>query len=325
MSCPPSIDDIWAIYQTEMTEIVIEQERKCLCEKSSPYEGNEYLYCENCGTVLGTLIASGKEWINGNNEDGTGSNGGERCGQAFDSLLPNNSMSTFISGAGRMQTLNMWMSITYQEKIIMDLKKRLNEIVVLEGIPVSVVRNTLFMFKKMLTTVHSDGSKEIHKGKVRDGMIAVCLYYSCKNRKCNIQMEVVMRALNVDKKTFSKCCKIYFENVDSTLDKTNISSIELSERFCNELQVPFKFQKLCRNIITASEALGLLNGIAPQCVASGCIYFINSELQLNNEITKTSIINLCGISESSILKTHKILNTNKILVFNFVKNKIQNK
>jgi transcription initiation factor TFIIB len=293
---------------------------KCLCE-SLPviHETDDSLVCVNCGLVLeNVLISEEKEWRDFYSDDtGTGGSSMNRCGMPYDELLPNNSLSSMIAGNGRMQKLNMWMSMTYEEKVIIDLKKRLEGVALDKGISRSVVRHALILFKKMNNLKTKEGKKQVHRGRVRDGLIAACFYYACKNGKCNIQTNDIIISFGIDIKIFSKACKMYIENFNDDVDKTSASPSDFIIRFSNSLGISYNIQKICIKVIDACEDLMLLKNYSPQSVTSGVVYFVSIEMGL--KFSKSEISKTGDTSEDRITVIFKILRSKKVEIFNIIK------
>jgi len=299
-------------------------EYKCDCNLPEIYEEQSgEKVCIVCGIIIDkSTISSSAEWRNFKSDDGTSNFSGERCGMPHDDLLPNSSMGGKIQGSGRLQTLNKWLNYDYDENVIINIKKKLEEIVVIHDIPQSVIRGVLIMFKKILTTKNNNNKREIHRGKVKDGLLAICLYYSCKKINYNIQSSKIIEIYNIDNKIFNSCCKIYIENIDDSLDTSNNTAYSLMQRFCNELSIPFKFQKISKNILISCENLKILTDITPQSLCSGILWFLN--LETNSKLNKNIISKVCDVSETTMVKVYKILIINKGNIFNFIKNQKNN-
>lgn len=315
------LDKIWEDFDSMKYSLDTDtnEENKCLCNNnSSIIEIDDSILCENCGFVFSfSMISHEAEWRSFNTDNGF-NNSGNRCGQATDSLTPISSLSTVISGNSRLANLNMWLSIPHSEKVLMDLKKIITEIVILNQLPNSIIKNTLIIFKKLINTKNSNGQLYIYRGKNRDGLLSVCMYYASKSNNCNISSSAISKMFNIDKKTFSKCCKLYTEILsDDKIDHTSFTPSDFVERFSNKLGLSFNIQKLCKLIITASMKLQIYNNSAPQSIVAGIIYFINIEMKLN--IDKYIIAKNCDISQITIIKIYKIIEKNKTSIFNIVK------
>src|SRR4029078_6801988 len=127
----------------------------------------------------------------------------------------------------------------------------------------------------------------------------------------------ILDIFEIDNKTFSKCCKIYIEDYNPSVDKTTTISTDFIEMFSVKLGLSFNIKKLCLKILQAANDLVLLNKYSPQTVAAGVIYFVNVETGLN--LDKETIVNYCDTKFDTISIIVKILRAKKIEIFNIVK------
>jgi transcription initiation factor TFIIB len=305
------------ITEAEKNKKITKKIYTCFCESfPSVCETNEALVCNECGLILDDkLVSDEPEWRAFNDEGGA--TNASRCGAPTDELLPGCSLGTIISGRSRMQKLSMWTSVSNEEKVIIDLRNKLNDAVQSMGIPKSVIRMTLKMFKAMINKKNSDGKKQIHRGKIREGLIAACFYYACKSNLKTISTSVIINIFEIDKKIFAKCCKMYIEEFNSEIDKTSISAHDLVSEYTNSIGLSFAIQKICYKILAACTELALTSTYSPQTVVAGIIYFVSNEMKLG--IKKNLIIQVCDIKSETILMMTKILTSNRVEIFNHIK------
>jgi transcription initiation factor TFIIIB Brf1 subunit/transcription initiation factor TFIIB len=293
----------------------------CHCGNQEELITNESIVCINCGFVLdNTILSDEKEWGSFGNEDNNTGVDGNRCGGPVDDLIPKMSLSTMISGNGNIQRLNMWLSMSYDEKVMMDLRKRISNIVIVNSLPVGVTKETMILFKKLINSKNSKGKEMSYRGKIRDGLIATCLYHSCKEFNCNLLASSLTKMFEISNKILGKCSRIFIETIGKNNDKDVTTSIDFAPRFCNKLGLSFKIQKLCIKLIRACEYMNFLNNISPQTLVSSIIQFISIEMALNIKIK--SIAEECGTSITTITKTTKKISKNKIMLFNIVQQKL---
>jgi transcription initiation factor TFIIIB Brf1 subunit/transcription initiation factor TFIIB len=312
-------EEIWDILYANLPESKTASNvevQLCLCKYPTPYTTSESVICEECGIVLERHIMSEKsDSKNFSTEDGTGPKSMERTGGTYDDLLPVSSMSTIINGDSKMSKINMWSSIPYNEKVIILLKKQLNDIVLVNNLPTSIVYNTLVMFKKILVNKKSNGCKEIHRGRIKDGLIAFCMFYTSNTLGINLILSKILDFFKIDKKTFNKCSKIYYDSIG--VEQLDVTVQDIFIRICNQLQLPFKVQVLCKKIFKVVDSMHIFDRYAPQSIASSLVYFINKELGYTDNIDQ--VHGASGVSKSTILKIYKVLYENKIKIFNSVK------
>lgn len=315
MSINYNEQDIWNILDSNKQKETLKITLICLCEEQPDlHNTSEGVICYNCGLVLSPILSEENEHKNYSNENGIISKNNERTGMAYDPLFPVSSMSTMIAGNSKLVNINMWLSIPYEEKILLDLKRRLNEITIQHAIPNIIVYPTLVMFKKIFTNKNEDGSKEIHRGRLKEGLIAFCMYYTSKQYNINLILTQVLSIFKIDKKTYNQCSKIYYDNIG--VEKITISLEEITNRICNQLNLPYKLQCLCKKIINSMNSFHIFNRYSPNSNASSVVYFINKELGYNDILEQVSITS--GVSVSTIIKIYKVLDSNKYELYNNV-------
>ena len=320
-----NLEQIWMDVDSQLNENAENtdnEEIKCNCTSGpSIIEIDYYKMCEECGVIIDfSMISSEAEWRLFSDNDGTGNGQSKiRCGPAANPLLPVSSIGTIISGNSKMSKIHMWSSIPYSEKVLIGLKKELINIVSLYKLPNSIINLTLYLFDKINKLKNNDNKNYIFRGNNRLGIISVCMYYACKNYNCIISSSLICKIFNIDKKRFSKCCKIYTEISDKiNLDHTNYIPNDFMFILASKLDLSFDIQKIISKIIIIVEELQLFIGSAPQSIISSIIFFINKEMGLNIQINNLS--KLCDISTNIIIKNFKIIEQNKNIIYNKIKN-----
>lgn len=309
-------DNIIAIKDKSQPQISI---KKCECV---PYEDKEFIVCIKCGSVLDNLINSNKEWNNNSNENGETSKNVERSGSAPDPLMPKSSVKTVISGSNNsnISKTQKWLDsgfISYEEKVLIQHKNKLSQIISQYSIPQQVINITLYKIKEMFQTKNENGSSIIHRGKVYTGLIGVCLYYSCKEKYYNIPPSTIIEMFEINTKIFSKCCKIYCEKINPQIDNTSTTENSLITRFCGDLGISNQLEVLAIKLIKASDALYIVVGVAPQSNISGVLQFMNKKMGLEIELSKLSKVTTT--SELTIKKIAKLYLENELEIYNYVK------
>lgn len=295
----------------------------CDCEnEQNVITINNVLLCSECGLVFEDRIISDEaEWRSFQTDEGF-KDGGNRCGQASNPLAPVHSIGTFMGGNSNMSKRNFWMSLPYEEKVLFDLKKRLNQLVTLNNLPENLVNSTLLCYKKFKELNLKDEmtkTKSFRK-KNKDGVIAVCFYYVAKSsNNLKITSDYICKIFDINTKIFSKYCKIYNEFMKNNCDNDVIDNYDLAERYTVELNLSFNIQKLCKKIISVINDINLLPSVCPQAIIGSVIHFIN--IQMNLGLDKKAISFICNIGQNTIIKVYKIIDENKDGIFDLIKQK----
>ncbi|HEY9703559.1 MAG TPA: hypothetical protein V6C58_14015 [Allocoleopsis sp.] len=302
--------------------------KKCDCSDEYIIYTDHEIICSDCGLILDyNFVNEAAEW-NTYNEDITSNSqkySSVRC-EKHDSLFVGYSTSGKISGSNsKLKIMNDILnksSISFQEQTLFKISKRIEIISRKLKLPKRIERDTVGLYKNLKDT-HFDNSeissgKLIKRGKNNTGLLSICFYYACKRNNCCILQETINEHFEIDTKTFSKCYKFYSRYIDSNIKETQEYRFGIVDRIFVDLQISeFKIQKICKKILNAIEELDLLGNRSYKSIVSGVINFVNIELGIN--IPKTKISEKCKISLATIEKMTKIILSNKILIYNYIK------
>lgn len=301
--------------------------KKCCDNKIIDYKQYENI-CMSCGVILSkNFISEEQEWsINNEGQFTRDIYSDVRCETLPKSdIFIEYSNRTFISGNKKLSTLHNIATrnnISYDEQFLLKTKYLLDNILNQEDIPrLNIVENTL----RFLKIIRKNKDK-IYRGNNSKGVLAVCFYYACKEGGYDIIQEKVIKLFSITSKVFNKCYKYCMDilNKIGIQDSISIlsSNVDISQsinRICVELGISdFKIIKTIKQIIKSSERLNLVVEFCSQSIISGCIYFTIKELK-NETIDKKKISSILKISVASIIKVNKILEKNKIEIFNHIK------
>ena len=156
------------------------------------------------------------------------------------------------------------------------------------------------------------------RGFNRDGIIAASIYISCRINNNPRTAKEIATIFNLDNSSATKGCKNAVsiintlegdvENNDKTLFcKTKPSAV--IERFCSPLNINTELTKLCQFIAVKIEKNNIIPENTPHSIAAGIIYFISQLCNLN--ISKKDVNNITGISEVTINKCYKKLESHQ--------------
>jgi transcription initiation factor TFIIIB Brf1 subunit/transcription initiation factor TFIIB len=162
--------------------------------------------------------------------------------------------------------------------------------------------------------LYSEVSQQQNDGKLsrgdnRDGLIAACLFYACKEYEvsrspqeigniCDVSTSDVTRGINLFYELMKNCPLI---NLNQYITKYS----DFIERFCNCLNIDSLLTKEIMVLAKKVDHLKILIKNTPQAMACGCIFFITT--MHNTGLTKTYIAEKCGISVPTITKSYERL------------------
>ena len=297
----------------DICEIKPENISKC-CDKYDNYlHIDGIVQCKVCNELITNIIDS-PEWRYYGSSDSKQGNP-TRCGMPVNALLPKSSLGSIVANTNHNETMNKigmyqrWNSMPYKER---SLYKVFNEIQLKcngNNLPEIIISTA-----KSLYTIIS--ATKISRGSNRVGIIAACVYYACK--ECNVPRSIneLASIFCISSKIMTKGCKNYTEimrmSKGNKSRNSNVKSVNLNdfiERFSHKLllthddiQHVLKLSNLCQD-------LKLINDNTPPAMAGGCIYLYIKQSGL--DIHKKDISDICKISEVTINKCYKKLETNE--------------
>lgn len=260
--------DIWTEFSDQQIQQDTLEKKKC-CPNPYFIEYEGCSVCVDCGVVgrMG-VIDDTPAFCENNQFSHTMTN----------MFFPKSSGVTGVSGNSSMSRIQQWDSMPYEERVLWEvsnfLKAKLSDI-----FQTRVVEDSLANFKVLDAKKDDQGKKEIHRGKIRDGLIAACVYFACKSNQVNKTPEEIAGIMGISLTIFNKCTKIYTRLMGQGPEQ--VSSVDFVESYCNALQITFRVQVLIKKICQTVEVLDLLGGTMPQNITAGCVFFICGELKLD--------------------------------------------
>jgi len=286
------------------------------CELPKNYIGDKgVISCRVCYCEI-TNIIDGPEWRFYGSGDSKSQNP-TRCGLPVNVLLPKSSLGSSVSGRNRSESMNKigryqrWNSMPYAERslykvfVLIDSKCQANSLQ-------KVISETAKSLYKILSET------KISRGSNRTGIIAACVFNACKECGAPRSPNELASIFDIDPKVMTKGCKNYTEIIrlsKSDMSRVhNIKSIDLNDfitRFSHNLHLDGKQIKQITHVSHLCQDLHLISDNTPPSMASGCIYLYVKALKL--EISKKTISDICRISEVTINKCAKKLETSEIM------------
>jgi transcription initiation factor TFIIB len=191
----------------------------------------------------------------------------------------------------------------YKERSLYKVYERLQQKALKVGIPPYIIENAKAMYKEL-------SEAQISRGANRRGLMAACIYISCKIEKVPRSAKEVAVIYDLKVSEMTKGCKKFLEIMNLTKTRRNYvmsSSTPLNfiKRFCSKLNINNDIFDLCQIVAFMTTKLDIVDENTPPSIAAGCIFLISSLCNLN--IAKKTIAASCKISEVTISKCYKKL------------------
>lgn len=319
-------EDIKCVYDSDSSCGVVKQEYR---EDKLCYQCNSELIImdtgfptctnEKCGIIYRDILDYSPEWRFYGAED-KNANDPTRCGNPINPLLQESSFGCKILCAQnasyemkRIRKWTEWQAMPHREKSLYEEFQFITIMAKNAGIP------RIFIDDAM--AIHKDISEQkMFRGMNRDGIKAASIYISCRLNDCPRTSHEIAEIFMLDKTAATNGCSMavsILSNLErngstlsvSTQDLCSTTPSSFIERYCSKLNVNNELTLLAKFIAKKIEQTGYINDNTPHSIAAGIIFFISQECNLT--ITKTNIKHICGVSEVTINKCYKKMDTIK--------------
>ena len=281
------------------------------CGYAVAYE-ERFLTCTNpkCAIIYKDNLDETAEWRYYGSKDNKSSDP-TRCGMPVNSLLPESSVGSSVSFSSnsknmyQIRKMQQWSGMPYKERSIYKVFLEIQNVCNRHNIPSKIINEAKSIYKIVSST-------KISRGTNREGIIASCVYFACK--ECDVPRsskeiaDMFGISSNVMTKGVKKCQEIIHmdKKNKNRISKTKSTKPEdFINRFCNKLNIEEDETEKILKICNITVENNIISENTPPSIASGCIYFYIKAL--SKDISKKDISDVCKISEVTINKCSKII------------------
>ncbi len=285
------------------------------CDKNENHLlGEGMIICKCCNNVI-TNIVDSAEWRYYGASDSKSSDP-TRCGMPVNQLLPESSVGSFVSTRGsrnfsmnKIRKYQQWSGMPYKERTLLKVFQDISRMCKAAGIPEIIIKEAHVLYKIVSCT-------KITRGANRKGIIAACVYFSCKINNVARSTNEIAVIFSILPTVMTKGCKKFQEIMQ--INKVDINRIhnantitidDFIERFCSNLEMCDDDIFNIKHISYLAQIYNLINDNTPPAMAAGCIYLYIKEFEFS--IHKKDISEVCKISEVTINKCYKKLDFHK--------------
>ncbi len=276
------------------------------CNSYSMTNSKGQLICTQCGDIKGLHIDNGAEWRYYGSEDSKGSDP-NRCGMPTNSLLPEFSLGSVIPfkcneswTMRKIRNYNTWIGSCYREKSLYSVFETMTIRAKSKGIPACIIEDAKYKYKII-------SEAKISRGENRKGIIASCIYESCKENNSTRSTKEIAEIFQINSTSMTKGFKKYNE-IMQTIDnekkrykQDNISEpLDFINRFCSNLSLDNDILDICKHVCKQIEKYDLVSENTPTSKAAGSIYLVT--YLFNLDLNKRDISSICLTSEVTISK-----------------------
>ena len=291
-----------------------EQVKTCCDDTENHLLGDGMVICKTCNNIISNIIDTA-EWRFYGASDSKSSDP-TRCGMPVNQLLPESSVGSFISTRGnrgysmnKVRKYQQWGGMPYKERTLLKVFQDISRVCKEAGIPEMIIKEAHVLYKIVSTT-------KITRGANRKGIIAACVYFSCKINNVPRSTNEIASTFSISGNIMTKGCKKFQEIMQ--LNKVDINRIHVTntitiddfiDRFCSKLGLNNEDTLIIKHISYLSQVYNLVNDNTPPSMVAGCIYLYIKEVDY--DIHKKTISGVCKISEVTINKCYKKLENHK--------------
>lgn len=307
---PELYDESTAIYNTYECQ-------NCLRNDLCLIDGN--MVCTYCKSDYGSCIDARAEW---NNYADSQSPDQNRCGFNSNPLLPVSSYgTTFKCGKSlylkRLKTLNTWHAMPYHERSLKEVFDKLTYSGVGHGLTFNIIDFSHHLFYEAVKNQSEFGETKISRGDPREGLIAACLYYACKEYDVSRSSQEMAEICEIDPSDVTRGIKLFYRLMKNSelidINKYVTKYSDFIDRYCNNLGIAEDLVHEIKILANKVDDLNILKRNAPQSMAGSCIYFV--VMMYGLQISKKDIKDKCGISMPTITQAYDqlIMYTDKLI------------
>ena len=324
-----STADIWNMFSEFNTvddqENSDSDDENCLqlnygCEECKTYtlvyQDGQHV-CSNCGLVQQKKLSHEAEYRFYGDSDNK-SNNPERVGLPSNYMLPESSLGTMITHRSfdkqsikRMVQYNTWSQMPYKERSLYKTCCNISQKCNAHGLPPLIIHRGQELYNTIKDV-------NISRGDNRDGLIAACVYYACKDDNVPRSKKEIAEIFGIELKDMTIGLKNFrgnwrqSEKHGDRLKTECTNPIDFIERYCSNLPIDKNIKHISEVIAIKAIFKNLVDDNTAPSIAAGAIFLACSVTGQN--ISKKQVAEACKTSEVTISKCYKKLNDKRLML-----------
>ena len=271
------------------------------------------LFCSNCGLVITEKITdTGAEWRSFSNDEGNRTRAGATTSLAMHDM----GLSTVIDSANRDSTgkplsagikssierLRTWDSRTQaRSSADRNLRQALNEMSKLKDkltLTNAVIEKAAYIYRKAM-------EKKLVRGRSIQGLVAACIYASCRNTETPRTLDDIAGGINIRRKDVARCYRLIYRELE--LKMPVVDPVKGISRIASIVKISEKSKRRAIKILNQAKKTGIVAGKDPMGIAAAALYIAciytgeiksQKDISLASGVTEVTIRNRCtGLRE----------------------------
>jgi len=267
------------------------------------------LFCGTCGFVVTEKISdTGAEWRSFANDETNRT----RVGAGTSLTMHDMGLSTIIGIQNKDSTgkpltsamkstierLRTWDSRTQAHSSAdRNLRQALNEMDKLKdklALTDAVIEKAAYIYRKAM-------EKKLVRGRSIHGLVAACLYASCRNTETPRTLDDIAKAINIRRKDVARCYRLIFRELE--LKMPVVDPVKGVSRIASIAKLTEKSKRKAVKILEKAKKLGLSAGKDPMGIAAAALYLScistgeiksQKEISIASGVTEVTIRNRCA-------------------------------
>ena len=270
------------------------------------------LVCEECGLVIDNqYIDSGPEWRAFDMEQ---EEQRARTGAPMTQMVHDKGLSTGIDSSNKdsygrsipsKKKAQIYRLRKWQRRIrVSDATERnlayalteMDRMASTMGLPKNIRETAAVIYRKAV-------KKNLIRGRSINSVVSASLYAACRKAGVPRTLDEIAEATSSDRKEIGRTYRFLSRELGLKLKPTKPQ--EYLSRFCSELELDGKVQKLAENIIGNAEEEELISGKGPTGLAAASIYI--ASIKGNQRRTQREVADVAAVTEVTVRNRYKEL------------------
>lgn len=267
------------------------------------------LFCGKCGFVVTDKVAdTGAEWRSFSNDEVNRT----RVGAGTSITMHDMGLSTVIGTQNKDSTgkpltsamknsierLRTWDSRTQAHSSAdRNLRQALNEMDKLKdklALTDAVIEKSAYIYRKAM-------EKKLVRGRSIQGLVAACLYASCRNTETPRTLDDIAKGINIRRKDVARCYRLIFRELE--LKMPVVDPVKGVSRIASIAKLTEKSKRKAIEILEKAKALGIVAGKDPMGIAAAALYLAcistgevksQKDISIASGVTEVTIRNRCA-------------------------------
>ncbi len=267
------------------------------------------LFCGKCGLVVTDKIAdTGAEWRSFANDEGNKS----RVGAGTSLTMHDMGLSTVIGAVNKdatgkplsasvkssIERLRTWDSRSQANSSAdRNLRLALNEMGKLKdklALTNAVIEKAAYIYRKAM-------EKKLVRGRSIHGLVAACLYASCRNTETPRTLQDIAKGINIRRKDVARCYRLIVRELD--LKMPVVDPVKGVSRSASIAGLSEKSKRKAIVILNEAKKEGIVAGKDPMGIAAAALYLAcisigesksQKDISIASGVTEVTIRNRCA-------------------------------